>query len=43
MIEKRCEKCNKIIVEDWERWLIENENAAYIQCNYCMELEKLEW
>lgn len=43
MIEKRCRRCNNIIIKDWEKWLIENENQNYFQCPFCLEMqEKLE-
>lgn len=41
MTQKRCKYCKKIIVEDWEKWLIENPQQVYIQCNYCYELERI--
>ena len=42
MSEKRCAKCNKIIVENWEKWRIENEHSNFLQCPYCFELEELK-
>lgn len=41
MKEKRCEKCGRIIVEDFERYLEENPEQRWIQCPYCLEMEEL--
>jgi DNA-directed RNA polymerase subunit RPC12/RpoP len=37
-----CRKCKKIIIEDWEAWLKENQHQAYVQCPYCWHLEKIK-
>jgi DNA-directed RNA polymerase subunit RPC12/RpoP len=39
---KRCKYCNKIIVEDFLKWLEENKDK-YIQCPYCGELEQVRF
>ena len=41
-MKKRCKFCERIIVEDWEKWLEENKEQVYLQCCYCWELEKIK-
>jgi len=41
MSEKRCKRCRKIVIEDWEEWLNKNLHQAYLQCPYCFYLEEL--
>ena len=44
MTKKICmnEKCLKIIVENWEKWLKDNPFDGYIECPYCGYVEKVE-
>ena len=42
MTIKKCKYCGKIIIENYEYWLEENPECAWIQCNYCFELERIE-
>lgn len=38
---KTCKFCKKIIIEDFEKWLEENEQAVWIQCPFCSEMEQI--
>ena len=42
MIQKNCECCKKIIIEDLEKWLKENKETNYIQCPFCYWMEKIK-
>jgi len=41
-MEKRCERCGRIIINDWLNWLKENKHQAYVQCPYCLHLEVIK-
>lgn len=41
-MEKRCKKCRRVIIEEWEIYLINNPNQAWIQCPYCYAMEEIE-
>ena len=38
-MEKKCKRCKKIIVDDFQRYLNENPNENEIQCPYCGFIE----
>lgn len=40
-MEKRCEVCQCIILENYDKWLEDNPEAVYIQCPICFHLEKI--
>ena len=42
-MEKICpnQKCKKIIIHDWEKYLEENPNEKWLQCPYCYVMEKI--
>lgn len=42
-MQKQCIICQRIIIEDWERWLTNNRYTNEIQCPYCGYIEKLGW
>ena len=41
MSEYKCGACSKIIIQDFEEWLKNNDKKPlYIQCPYCFHLER---
>ncbi|GBE19351.1 hypothetical protein BMS3Abin17_00074 [archaeon BMS3Abin17] len=40
--KKTCQKCRKIIIEDWEKWLNLNKDEKYIECCYCGNVEVIK-
>ncbi len=42
MTEKKCASCNRMIIKDWEKWLLENKQQVYVQCCFCWHMEKID-
>jgi hypothetical protein len=40
-MEKKCENCKRVIVEDWKKYLEENPEEVWLQCPYCLHMEKI--
>ena len=40
-MEKRCKYCNKIIIKDFDKWLDENPETAYLLCPFCYGMERI--
>jgi DNA-directed RNA polymerase subunit RPC12/RpoP len=40
-MQKRCRKCGRIIIEDFEKYLEENKEQAWLQCPYCFYMERI--
>jgi len=38
-MKKICKRCNKIYIEDYNKWIEENPDAKYIECCYCGNVE----
>lgn len=41
-MEKRCEKCNKIIIEDYETYKEKYPNETELECPYCKNVENIK-
>jgi len=35
MTAKKCIRCNKIIIDDFEKWKKDNPKGVFVYCKYC--------
>jgi len=40
-MQKTCEKCKRVIIEDWEKYLEEYPEEHYIECPFCGFMESI--